>query len=117
MALPQNSSVPDPAMLAKAEHEFEEALKYDPQQAASMVGLGNVYLLQNRADEAIEVLEKAVQLAPDMGEAVFALGRAYAAAGQNEQAKERLQQFLEMNPPDIWAQQAQGLLAQLGGTP
>lgn len=117
MALPQDAASPDPAMLSKAEGEFKEALQYDPQQAASMVGLGNVYLLQDRAADAIKILEQAVSAAPDMGEALFALGRAYAIAGQNEQAKETLQKFLKMNPPDVWAQQAQDILAQLGGTP
>lgn len=113
-ALPANSNVPDEEWLRKAQSQFQKALDLQPGKAEALVGLGNSYLLENRIDEAIEVLEQAVEENPQMPEALFALGRTYATAGQTEQARETLQAFLETNPPQVWAEQARQLLVQLG---
>ncbi len=113
-ALPANSQMPDPAMLAEAQAEFERALELAPGKAEALVGLGNSYLLENRIDEAIETLQEAVEVNPEMPEALFALGRAYALSGQAEEARETLERFLQTNPPEVWAQQAQQLLGQIG---
>ncbi len=113
-ALPENPAVPvDEEKVQQAISEFERALAMDPERVEAMVGLGNAYLLEMRTDEAIEQLEKAVELDPQMPEALFALGRAYAQAGQVEDAKTMLQRFLATNPPELWVQQAQAILAQL----
>jgi tetratricopeptide (TPR) repeat protein len=113
-ALPANSQLPDPEMLAEAQAEFERALELAPGKAEALVGLGNSYLLENRVAEAIETLQEAVEVNPEMPEALFALGRAYALSGQAEEARETLERFLQTNPPEVWAQQAQQLLGQLG---
>lgn len=114
MALPADSLTPDQTMVEQAQAEFETALELSPGKAEALVGMGNVYLLQNQVQDAIKVLEQAVEENPAMPEALFALGRTYAAAGQIEEAKQTLQRFLETNPPAAWAQQAQQLLDQMG---
>jgi len=113
-ALPADSQMPDPEMLAQAQAEFERALELAPGKAEALVGLGNSYLLANQLDEAIEALEDAVDASPEMPEALFALGRAYALAGQTEEARDTLERFLQTDPPAVWAQQGQQLLDQLG---
>jgi Flp pilus assembly protein TadD len=113
-ALPANTMTPDAEMLTRAEEQFEKALDLAPGKGEALVGLGNVYLLDNRVEEAVEVLEQAVDGNPEMGEALFALGRAYTLAGETEEARATLQRFLEGNPPEVWAEQARQILAQLG---
>ena len=113
-ALPADSQTPDPEMLAEAQAEFERALELAPGKAEALVGLGNSYLLENRIEEAIDTLEDAVDANPEMPEALFALGRAYALGGRIEDARTTLARFLETDPPEVWAQQAQQLLQQIG---
>ncbi len=115
-ALPADPNAPvDLSMVEQAMDEFKHALAIEPEKAEALVGLGNAYLLEGKTEEAIVQLEEAVKVAPEMPEALFTLGRAYAQAGRIEEAKETLHRFLETNPPAMWAQQAQALLAQLEG--
>ncbi len=107
-----NGSI-DEAKVNQAIEEFEQALKVEPEKAEALVGLGNAYLLEGKTEEAIAKLEEAVEAAPEMPEALFTLGQAYAQAGRIDEAKTTLHRFLETDPPDAWAQQAQALLTQL----
>ncbi|HNT73987.1 MAG TPA: tetratricopeptide repeat protein [Anaerolineae bacterium] len=113
LAFPAGALQPDADYLAKSQSEFELALQSAPNKPEALVGLANIHIFQNRVDEAIALLEEALEQSPDMREALFALGRAYAVAGQNAQARETLQRFLDTNPPEVWAQEAQQLLGQL----
>lgn len=113
MAFPAGALQPDADYLAKSQAEFELALQLAPDKPEALVGLANIYIFQNRVDEAIALLEEALAQSPEMREALFALGRAYAVAGRNDQAQETLQQFLDTDPPAEWAQEAQQILAQL----
>lgn len=113
MAFPSGALQPDADYLAKSQSEFELALESAPNKPEALVGLANIYIFQNRVDEAITLLENALKQSPDMREALFALGRAYAVAGKNDQAQETLQRFLDTKPPEVWAQEAQQILGQL----
>ncbi len=114
LAIPENSFFPDEALLLQAQEEFETALHLAPSKPEALVGLGNVYLLQNRLPDAIAILEQAAAENPSMLEALFGLGRAYAIAGNNAAAQETLQAFLALNPPEVWAEQAREILTMLG---
>lgn len=114
LSLPTEIQPPDEEKLQQAQAEFEAALTLTPGKPEALVGIGNIYLLQNRLPEAIETLEQVVEDNPQMREALFALGRTYATAGEVSQAQATLQRFLDTNPPAVWAQQAQEILAQLG---
>ncbi len=113
MAFPENANEPDAENLTAAQKEFEQALSLSPDKPEALVGLSNVYMFQNKADEAIELLEKAVAQDPNMREALFALGRAYDMAGETEKAKQTFQDFLDTNPPAVWAEEAQKILNRL----
>ncbi|MBN2394165.1 MAG: tetratricopeptide repeat protein [Anaerolineae bacterium] len=100
--------------LQQAETEFEQVLALAPGKPEALVGLGTLYLNQNRAAEAIDLLEQAVQSNPEMREALFALGMAYFASGDTASAKETLQKFLDTQPPEQWANEAREIMNQLG---
>jgi cytochrome c-type biogenesis protein CcmH/NrfG len=100
--------------LQQAETEFEQVLTLAPGKPEALVGLGTLYLNQNKITEAIELLEQAVQGNPEMREALFALGMAYFASGDTASAKATLQKFLDTQPPEQWAKEAQDIMAQLG---
>ncbi len=114
LALPTEIQPPDEEKLQQAQAEFEASLALTPGKPEALVGIGNIYLLQNRLPEAIETLEQVVEDNPQMREALFALGRTYATAGDVPQAQATLQRFLDTDPPAVWAQQAQEILTQLG---
>ncbi len=55
-----------------AEVAYKEALKIDPKYVNAHYGLAEVYLQQNRLEEALEELQKVVEFAPDSEEAKYA---------------------------------------------
>jgi protein O-GlcNAc transferase len=114
-AFPVGALEPDAALLQQAEGEFNRSLELVPQKPEALVGLANIDMLRNDMDAAIDRLEQAIAQSPGMREALFALGRSYAATGQQDKAKATLQQFLDTDPPEMWAQQAEEMLAELGG--
>lgn len=114
-AYPMGAMEPDTGLLQQAESEFDTALQLVPGKPEALVGLANVEMLRGKMETAIGLLEQAIAQSPTMREALFALGRSYAAVGQTEKARTTLRQFLETDPPTIWAQQAEEMLAELGG--
>ena len=113
LAFPMGAVQPDPELLQQSEEQFELSLQASPDKPEALVGLANVYMLENDLSQAIYLLEKAVAAQPGMREALFALGRAYAFSGNVSKAKSTLQTFLETDPPAQWKQQAEELLGQL----
>lgn len=113
LAYPMGATEPDPDRLAQAEAEFDRALEVSPGKPEALIGLANIYMLQNDMEQAITLLEDVVAERPDMREALFALGRSYAAVGETDKAITTLEQFLETDPPAVWAGQAEELLQTL----
>ena len=114
-AFPVGALEPDATLLQQAEAEFNHALEIVPQKPEALVGLANIDMLRNDMVTAIDRLEQAIEQSPGMREALFALGRSYAATGQQDKAIATLQQFLDTDPPAMWAEQAEQMLADLGG--
>ncbi len=114
LALPATLATPDMGMLAQAEVQFQQSLTLAPGKPEALVGLGNVYLLQNEPESAIAVLEEALDINPNLREALFALGRAQIQMGDFDAARHTLQTFLDTDPPSVWAQQAEDLLRHIG---
>ncbi|HQE93640.1 MAG TPA: tetratricopeptide repeat protein [Anaerolineae bacterium] len=108
------SSTSDSSYLTQAEAEFQQVLKLSPGKPEALVGLGTLYMSQNKVDEAITLLEQAVQANPEMREALYALGLAYYSKGETALAQETLQKFLDTQPPERWAKEAQDILEQVG---
>ena len=76
--------------LDRAANDMREALRLAPFDAAANVGLARVRLQQNRADDAVSLLEAHLRRLPGDSNARFLLGTAYRKAGRMEDAARML---------------------------
>jgi tetratricopeptide (TPR) repeat protein len=72
----------DEGRLDEAVLRFRNATAYDAGFGHAWLGLGRSLLAQDKAVDAIPVLERAVQLLPDIAEAHYQLALAYKRAGR-----------------------------------
>jgi tetratricopeptide (TPR) repeat protein len=93
----------------KALEAYENAIKFQPNDAAAHLALGKLYLDRNHHDGAILELNAALKLAPDLEGVHVSLGRAWRAAGESAKAVDILKQRVERNASD---QEARYVLAQ-----
>jgi tetratricopeptide (TPR) repeat protein len=99
--------------LATGQAEFEMALELDDQLAPAYIGLGNIYLLYEEFELALDVLEQAVALAPNSPEAYFALGQAHLSLNDVDQAQAAWEHVLTLNPAPTWREQTEKMLDSL----
>lgn len=67
-------------------------------EAFYSVGLARGFLLQNRPQDAVDVLSDVVRRMPELDEPRLVLGRAWLALGNKEQATEVLEPLMRKNP-------------------
>jgi tetratricopeptide (TPR) repeat protein len=85
----------------KAEPDFKEALKLDPEQGAVLNYLGYSWLDQNmNIPEAFDLIKKAVRLRPNDGYIIDSLGWAFYLQKDYEQAVKNLDKAVELRPED-----------------
>jgi predicted Zn-dependent protease len=84
----------------KAVEAYENAIKFDVNDAAAHLALGKLYLDRNNLDSALLELNAALKLAPDLAGLHANLGRAWRAAGDPAKAIAILKQGVEKNPSD-----------------
>jgi Flp pilus assembly protein TadD/mono/diheme cytochrome c family protein len=104
------AALADEGRNADAAAEFGEALKLNPDHAASLAGLASIELNANDVDAAIEHLRRAVGVddaSPDVHEQ---LARAYAMAGDQQKALDELRAAARLKPDDA---QTHSALSQL----
>lgn len=89
---------------------YEQALRLEPNDAASHLALGKLYLDRNDLDRAIRDLRAALKIAPGLDGVHLSLGRAYRAAGDLQSAVAIVKQGIERNPSD---QDSRYVLAQV----
>lgn len=63
--------------IARAIEIFQEALRREPDLADAHEGLAEMFVLQNRDDDALTHFQRAVELEPTMQEAHYQMGRIY----------------------------------------
>lgn len=80
--------------------KFEGALKKDPDAWLPQLGLGIVFMRDNKYPEAIEVLKKARQKQPEFPPILRTLGEAYLMDGQQTKAVHVLETALELDHGD-----------------
>jgi len=78
----------------EARRYYREALQYDSRWPECISNLGNVYLITNRLDEAIEQYQQAISLSRRKGSFYFNLHRAFAR--ESVLSSEKVGQALEM---------------------
>ena len=101
-AAAQGASPHDPvqmkAMLDKATAPLLEALKNNPNDLESIVGLGNVYYDTQQYPQAIHYYEQALTLQPDNADVITDLGTAYWYTGDADKAIVQFKRSLKIRP-------------------
>lgn len=85
----------------KAEPDFRQALKLEPEQASVLNYLG-YSLIEKRMNlhEALDMVRKAVELKPNDGYIVDSLGWAHYQLGDYDEAVKHLERAVELRPED-----------------
>ncbi len=82
--------------LLKAEELFKQARDMDPGLAAAHNGLGSVYKMQGRLQEAISCWQKALEIKPDYDYPLYNLGVAYLEIGEKSKALDCFVKYLKV---------------------
>jgi len=101
-AATQDPAPQDPAqmtaMLDKATAPLLAAIKNNPNDLESVVGLGNVYYDAQQYPQAIHYYEQALQLQPENADVTTDLGTAYWYTGDADKAIAQFKQSLKIRP-------------------
>jgi tetratricopeptide (TPR) repeat protein len=77
---------------------LEQAVALEPERAASLLALGQLYLEEGQAPRALQSLKQAGQLDPAQPKVWIALAQAHYALGELEQAAVSADRAIEANP-------------------
>lgn len=94
-----------------AHKDFDQSLRFNPNQYNAWFGLGLLAQKQGKPDEAISDLSRSVELQPT-AQGYLALGRALTQTGHAPEALDAYQQALKISPDLIEAQHAVDALQQ-----
>ena len=95
---------------AEARQSFEAALRYDPDSAEALVGVGYLDIFAGNTEEADRLLSRAVELYPRSAGAVYRLGVVRQVQGRNDEAEKLYRQAIARAPK---LGPARGLLGSL----
>jgi Flp pilus assembly protein TadD len=84
--------------LAGAEKSYKAALRRDPESYKALTGLGVVYRLTDRCEDAMAAYEAALQIKPDHADALTSLGVLYLVRGDLEGSIELLERAYALDP-------------------
>jgi len=96
--------------------ELAIATWLDPDEAFTLVALGQSHMAAHRDLDAIEVLERAVAIAPNLREARYALAQALTRAARREDAQRQLTEFDRLRTEAIARDRREMDIAALKGT-
>jgi len=97
--------------LLQAEEIFKKAIAMDATLAAAHNGLGSVYKLSARLDEAISCWEKALELKPDYDYPLYNLGLAYLEKGEKARALDYFLRYLKIKGKNLSAREREEIEA------
>jgi tetratricopeptide (TPR) repeat protein len=97
----------------KAEKEFKKALSQDPNHVPTLIHYGNLLYNQEKYSAAAEQFEIAVHVKPEDPTANYYLALMYESAGKKNLAIAQWKKFLQLNPPEQWAEKARERLSKL----
>lgn len=98
--------------LPEAEQEFAALVKATPNDPDDWLGLGTVYMRQQRLPDALRAMDRAVELGPKRADLLAARARVLIAMGQPRQARLEFRQVLRLDPANVMAHDE---LASLSG--
>ncbi|HKV78433.1 MAG TPA: tetratricopeptide repeat protein [Candidatus Sulfotelmatobacter sp.] len=96
-ALLRSGIVPGQPEFVEAQEALEKSVAQHPNDAASQIALGQVYLLASRLDDAITHLEVARGMRPDQPSIYASLAKAYQRIGDAQRAQEALAKLESLN--------------------
>jgi predicted Zn-dependent protease len=96
-ALLRSGIVPGQPEFVEAQDALEMSVAQHPNDPASQIALGQVYLLSGRLDDAIAHLEAARQMRPDQPSIYASLAKAYQRKGDPQRAQEALAKLESLN--------------------
>ena len=82
----------------KAIEHYLAALKLEPKYGRALTGLGAIYLMQKRVDEAEVLFERALTIDPNHATALVNLAMIERSRGNNDSAFSRLEKVIARNP-------------------
>ncbi|OAI20494.1 hypothetical protein A1359_03280 [Methylomonas lenta] len=89
--------------LDKAEKEISAILATNSDFVDASLLKARLFLMQNKIDDAIDLLNKTVWTKNDSDQAFMLLGQAYSLKKDQKQAEKNFKQALELNPANIQA--------------
>jgi len=96
-ALLRSGIVPGQPEFIEAQDALEKAVAQHPNDPASQIALGQVYLLGGRLDDSIAHMETARQMRPDQPSIYASLAKAYQRKGDSQRAQEALAKLESLN--------------------
>lgn len=96
----------------KAVKYFQDAIRFDPYLVEGHLNLATFYIINDRRDEAIRILDQAADLFPLNDFVRFKLGLTYYEMGQFNKAAVELEKALRLNPNNRDAAEALNAIKQ-----
>lgn len=96
--------------LGLAETALQTALELDPRHVKSWINLARVLLDEERADEALEMVDEALALEPESSVAYRLRGRALHQSGRLDDAIDAYRQAILIDDADVWSMNNMGLV-------
>jgi tetratricopeptide (TPR) repeat protein len=93
----------DPSAMLTAQQALEAVRAQDPSDAASVIPLAQLYLDQQKPDQAAEALRDLVSRVPNQRMAYALLVEALLRSGKQKEAESSLQDILEIDPGSLEA--------------
>ena len=84
-----------------SEESLIKEIKTNPRDIMAHGNLGNVYVKQERYNEAIEAYQKVIEIDPKQVAAYNNLGNVYAKQERHDEAIEAYQKVIEIDPEQI----------------
>lgn len=100
----------DRQALARATSELVEAYRTRPDDPAGYINLGNLYLSQQRIEEALKAFETALKVDPNNVPALVNTALAYGVTERYDRAEQLLRKALQLDPRNAAAYFNLGLL-------
>jgi protein O-mannosyl-transferase len=101
----------------KAMHYYDQAQKYQPSFAPTLIRKGQLFVKWGLYDNAEAAFQKALQAQKQSSSALTNLGHLYLQTGQTEKTRAYLQQALEISPQDPEIMRRLGLAYRLMNQP
>jgi tetratricopeptide (TPR) repeat protein len=96
-ALMRSGASPGQPDFVEAQTVLEKAVLQRPNDVASQIALGNLYLVAGRLEDALAHLEKARQIAPGNPSVYAKLAKAYQRRGDEQQARDAIATLQKLN--------------------